>query len=299
MHQKIKYRFAPFTFWLVMALYATRGSNLLATPGADFARSTLDRALSRASYAGASNYQQRDAALDALRNETSNKLSHMSEEDRIDYVEYMAVELSKGGIDGPETTDRSTAAFMFISAGTSAEEMVIGGSRLLSSDDPAARRIGEDLVMVQDSVKLANGEMGHDMSLYDRPLHDPKVPRDRLIEILFKHAPVESAQWFADHTGLSAGDRATLEPDLQKGWQILHVVSDPRSNPETRAIMDDSVMKPLLDQWLESPSWILRALANGLLQDPQEYPNPNLRETMKPVRVPIPVGLQISSGKTK
>ncbi len=62
---------------------------------------------------------------------------------------------------------------------------------MLSGDGPNIRQMGQALLKIDDSVKLANGETGHDISLYNRALHDPKVPQDRLIELLFKLAPVE------------------------------------------------------------------------------------------------------------
>ena len=109
---------------------------------------------------------------------------------------------------------------------------------------------------------------------------------------MFKLAPVESAQWFADHTGLSANERTGLETDLQKAWQLHRAVDDPSADPGTMAILDDKVKKPLLDHWLNSQSWILRSLANGLLQKHPEWQTPDLKKGMQPVQVPE--GVQVS-----
>ena len=269
---------------------ATEYSLSASNAGAEFARTTIARAQAlTARYPGAAGAQQRDNAIQALRNETSAQLSHLTKGDRIDYVEYMA-KLAK--IDSADADDLSELAFIFITAGPSAEEMTDGNSRLLASDDPRLREMGEGLVM-QGSVKLPNGEMGQDMSVFDLALHDPKVPQDRLIGALFKVAPVESAQWFADHAGLPADERAGLESDLRKAWQLHRAVNDPSADPGTKAILDDKVKKFLLDHWLNSPSWILRSLANGLLQKHQEWQTPDLKKAMQPV--PVPSGLQISS----
>ncbi len=181
---------------------------------------------------------------------------------------------------------------MLMPGGISQQEIVAGCSRLLSSDDASVKRTGENNLM-QGSVKLPNGKMGQDISVFSTALHDPKVRQDRLIPALFEVAPVESAQWFSDHTGLSAGDRAALESDLQKAWQIHRADNDPSADLGTKAILDDKVKKPLLDHWLNSPSWILRSLANGLLQKHQEWQTPDLKKGMQPVHVPE--GLQISS----
>jgi len=268
---------------IVTTLYTMCGSSLRASVGADYARTTLDQAQAvAAKYSGASNVQQRDAALKSLRDETSQHLSHLTQGDRVDYVEYMANELAKMG--SAQDTD-SDFAQMFISSGTSPQELVDGSSRLLSSNDPALQNTGEQLLKI-DEVKLPSGELGHDISVYNFALHDPKVPQDRLIGALFKLAPVESAQWFADHAGLPADQRAGLESDLQQAWKLHHAPYGPAADTDTKA---------KLAQWQNSPSWILRSLANGLLQKHQEWQTADLKKAMQPVQVPT--GLQITPGQ--
>jgi len=265
------------------ALVGKRGE---ASVGADFARATLERAQALdASNPGATNVKQRDETFQSLRDETGKRLSQLTEEDRINFGEYMGIEISKGGIDGPEATERSTAAFVLISVGTSSEDMIGGGSRMLSSNEPNVRKMGEALL--KDPGKLATGAMGRDISQYNRALHDPKVPRGRLIEVLFKIAPVESTQWFADHTGLTVGDRAALEPDLKRAWQFYQATQNPSD-------ADYAEIESTLNRWMNSQSWILRSLANGLLQNPIEFRAPNLK--MKTQTMEIPADLKIPIG---
>lgn len=268
---------------------ALGGTLCEASPGTDLAQDTLARAQALGTReAGTANVQKRDAAIQSLRKETGDRLSKLTEEDRIDYVQFMGIELAKGGIDGPEATDRSTAAFIFISAGTSSEDMIGGASRMLSGDGPNIRQMGQALLKIDDSVKLANGETGHDISLYNRALHDPKVPQDRLIELLFKLAPVESAQWFADNTGLTVGDRAALEPDLKRAWQFYHATKNPSD-------ADYAEIESTLNRWLNSQSWILRSLANGLLQNSIELRAPNLKIKTQSVEIPTDLKIPIGS----
>lgn len=265
---------------------------LAASAGANVAQATLAQAnLLVARYSGGSNVQQRDNALQALRRETSEHLSHLSEADRIDYGEYMVKVLARSGT-GQTSTDLSEDAMIFITAGTSEQEVTAGTSRLLSSDDPTVRSTGENLLMGSD-VKLPNGETGQDISVFNLAFHDPRVPLDRLISALFRIAPVESGQWFADHTGLPADERAGLASELQNAWKLHRALNDPYADKVTRAMLNDSVKNPLLDRWLHSPSWILRSLANGLLQKRTELQTPDLKKAMQPVQVPK--GLQISS----
>jgi hypothetical protein len=291
MFQNTKYSHILLIVLITAVMLAIPGQRILAaSTGADFAQATLARANALAAhYSGASNSDQRDNALQVLRKGTSDHLSHLSEADRIDYVEYMA-KLAK--IDSSDADDLSELAFIFITAGPSAEEMADGNSRLLASDDPRLRETGEGLVM-RGSVKLPNGEIGQDISVFDLALHDPKVPQDRLIGALFKVAPVESAQWFADHAGLPANERAGLESDLQNAWKLHRALNDPYADKETKAVLDESVKNPLLDRWLHSPSWILRSMANGLLAKREELQTPDLKKAMQPVQVPA--GLQITS----
>jgi hypothetical protein len=298
MYQNTKNRVAYLTALIVTTLcVACEGSVVASSVGADFAESTLDRVQAiAAEYPGISNSQQGHNAVKALRLETSKKLSQMTEEDRVDYVEYMATKVAGYGSDDKKDNETGEAALVFISCVTSLEDLAAGSSRLLSSDDPSVRATGEKLLKI-DEVKLANGEMAHDISFYDRALHDPKTPQDRLIGVLFKLAPVESAQWFADHTGLPANERAALESDLQKAWQIHRALNYPSVDRQSKAILDSSVKNPLLDRWLRSPSWILRSLANGLLQQHSEWQTPDLKKGMQPVQVPV--GLQISNDATK
>jgi len=268
-------------------MLTTSGQRIFAaSTGADFARTTLARVDALADhYSGASNADQRDNALQGLRKETGEHVSHLSEADRIDYAEYMADVMSKA-------SDLSDLALMFISAGTSEQELMDGSCRLLSSNDPVVRSTGENLITPSD-VKLPNGEMGQDISVFDLALHDPKVPQDRLIGALFKLAPVESAQWFSDHAGLPANERAVLESDLKDAWKLHRAVHGNFADPGRKAMLNESVKNPLLDHWLHSPSWILRSLADGLLRKHPEWQTPDLKQSMQPVQVPS--GLQVSS----
>jgi hypothetical protein len=253
----------------------------------DNARTTIDQAQAIATkYSGASIVQQRGAALKSLRNETSQHLAQLTQVDRVDYAEYMPNELAKvGGIDNDNSTGDSGAAFVFLTAGPSSEELAAGISRLLASNDPNIRQTGEGLLK-KDEVKLPNGKMGRDISTYNLALHDPKVSQDRLIGAPFKMAPVESAQWFADHASLPASQGAGFESDLQEAWKLHHVPQGPTPDNETKAT---------LAHWLSSPSWILRSLGSGLLQKRQEWQTPDLKKAMQPVQVPA--GLQITPGQ--
>jgi len=218
----------------------------------------------------------------------SQEKVQLSSPERINFAEYLYYVLfrDKAELD---------ARVMLFSGGISEQEVRAGRARFLSSDDPAMRQSGENLD-IAGHVKLPNGEMGQDMSLFDLALHDPKTPQDRLIRAMFKLAPVESAQWFADHTGLSADERAKLEPDLQKAWKMQRAVEDPLVDKQTKAILDDSVRFPLLDIWLHSPSWILRSLADGLLRHNPEWQMHNIPELIKAMQsVQVPQGLKISS----
>ena len=116
------------------------------------------------------------------------------------------------------------------------------------------------------NVKTSNGEMGQDFAVFDLALHDPKTPQDRLIRALFRLAPVESAQWFVDHTGLPEKERALLEPDLQKAWKLLRALHGPNADHGISAMLNGSVEIHLFHKWMDSSSWILRAMANGLLE---------------------------------
>jgi len=292
-YQNTKHQRVWIITLIVASMFAASGYKMFAAnAGANFAQAALAQAHALAArYPGGADVQQRDNALQALRKDTSEKLSHLSAKDRIDYAEYMANELAKIGTD-QEKDDLSELAMMFITAGTSDQEIAAGSSRLLSSNDPTVRQTGEGLLKGSD-VKLPNGQTGQDIFVFNTALNDPKVPRDRLIAGLFKVAPVESAQWFADHAGLPAGEKAGLEADLQKAWKLHRALNEPNADKETKAVLDDSVKNPLLDRWLHSPSWILRATANGLLQKRTELQTPDLKKAMQAVQVPK--GLQISS----
>ncbi len=298
MYQNTKYSSTLQTAAIGLIFYVACASILLAAnAGRELAQSTLDQALAIAThYSGASNVQQRDNALQALRKQTSDQLSHLTQADRVDYVEYMADEVAKGGgIDGDSATDRSEAAFALMSAGPSLEELAAGNSRLLSSNDPKVRQIGEGSLKIDDGVKLPNGETGQNISVFNLALHDSKVPQDQLIEALFKIAPIESAQWFADHTNLPSNEKTELESDLQQAWKMHQALNDPSADSQTKAMLKSSTRNPLLERWLNSPSWIMRLLASGLLQKHQGWQTPDLKKAMQPVQ--IPAGLQITPGQ--
>jgi hypothetical protein len=224
-----------------------------------------------------------------LQTATQDK-SRLSSEDRIEYSEYLYYVLATST--GADQEKVSWNAMLLIPGGISEQEIRAGRARLLSSNDPAVRKCGENMDLTGD-VKLPNGQTGQDISVFDLALHDPKVPQDRLIAALFKLAPVESAQWFADHAGLPPNERAGLESDLQNAWKVHRALNEPNAAKETKAVLDDSVKNPLLDRWLHSPSWILRAMANGLLQKRTELQTSDLQKAMQPVQVPT--GLQVSS----
>jgi hypothetical protein len=291
MRQNTEFYVARLIAFVIVILSMTCEASLRAgSVGADFAQSTLDKAQAlTARYAGspseAQAIQKKDKEIQALINETSKQLSQMSETDRIDYVEYMATKLAKYGSNNKNDSETGEAALVFISAGPSLGEIAAGGGRLLSSNDPALQNTGQQLLKI-DEVKLPSGEMGHDISTYNLALHDPKVPQDRLIGVMFKVAPVETAQWLADHADLPANDRAGLQSDLQQAWKLHHAPYGPAPDSETKAT---------LALWLNSPSWILRSLANGLLQKHQEWQTSDLKKAMQPVQVPT--GLQITPGQ--
>lgn len=233
--------------------------------------------------------------MNAFLQEASQEKSRLPTEDRIDYAEYLAyITASDTGNKGGEG-GASWAAAMLIPGGISEQEIRDGEARLLSSNDSAIRACAENLDLA-GSVKLSNGEMGQDISVFNLALHDPKVPQDLLIGALFKLAPAESAQWFADHAGLSANDRNALESELQLAWQMHRALNnEPGADKQSKAILRGSVKNPVLNRWLNSPSWILRSLANGLLQKHQEWQTPDLKKAMQPVQVPS--GLQITPGQ--
>jgi hypothetical protein len=264
-----------------LLMFFSAESKLRASPGSDLAKETLRKVRMVST--------RQD--LNSLLQRATQEKSHLSSEDRIDYIEYLDNVLGKTGTD-QESTMLSECATRLIPGGASDQEITAGASRLLSSDDPIVRRTGENLIR-GGSVKLPNGELGQDISVFNIALHDPKTRQDRLISALFEIAPVESAQWFADHSGLSVGDRAALESDLQKAWNIHRAADVPLAEPGTKAMLNDSVKNPLLDNWLHSPSWILRSLADGLLRKHPEWQTPELKKSMQGVRVPD--GVQVSS----
>lgn len=246
-------------------------------------------------YSGLSNVPQRNQAIDALRKKTGEEVSRLPEADRIDFAEHMANVLAEIRTGGPDA-NFGGIAFVLITAGPSSAEIGDGVSRLFSSDDPTIRSFAESLI-APGAAELSNGDTSQALSGFNLALHDPKVRKDRLLSVLFRVAPVESAQWSADHTGLGANERAGLESDLQNAWKLHRALNDPNPDKETKAVLDDSVKNSLLDRWLRSPSWILRAMASGLLQKRTELQTPDLNKEMQPVQVPE--GLQISSTNTQ
>ena len=293
MYKNINLSYIQLIVLVALALFFAPDQKIFAASnGAKLAQTTLAEGYALVEkLSGASNVRQRDQAIDALRKKTSEEVSRLPEVDRIDYAEHMANVLAEIRVGGPDA-NFGGIAFMFITAGPSSAEIGDGVSRLLSSDNPTIRSVVESLITPGD-VELSNGDTSQALSDFNLALHDPKVRKDRLLSILFRVAPVESAQWSADHTGLPAGDRAALEPELQKAWQLHRAVNDPSADPGTKAILDDSIKKPLLDHWLNSQFWILRSLANGLLQKHQEWQTPDLKKGMQPVQVPE--GVQVSS----
>jgi hypothetical protein len=215
-------------------------------------------------------------------------LFYFSQADRIDYTEYLVNVLSQVRTGGT-MSEFGVSADIFYSAALRAPEIVDGSSRLLSSDNPTVRDVAESLLWPEDTT-LPNGAVGRDISAFSLALQDPKVRKDRLIPIMFRVGPVETAQWLADHTGLPADERAKLEPELQNAWKLHRALND--QSPD-KGILADSVRNPLLDHWLHSPSWILRSLATGLLQKRTEPQSADLNKAMQSVQVPA--GLQISS----
>jgi len=230
--------------------------------------------------------------LNTFLQKAAQEKSRLSTENRVDFVEYIYSAMVSDTNEG----ESSIIVGALMAAGTSKQEIHAGVARLLSSNNPIVRRSCEH-DLTQAPVTLPNGELGQDMSVFDLALHDPKVPRDRLIGMMFKVAPVETTQWLTDHNRLSANERAGLESDLRKAWKMHRAVTDPSADNETKAALDDSVKNPQLDHWLHSPSWILRSLANGLLQKHPEWQTPELKKAMQPVQVPE--GLQLSSTKAE
>jgi hypothetical protein len=282
MFQNTKPRIAYGYFLIAMLLtFFSAESELRGSPGSDLAKETLQKVRMAST--------RKD--FDSLLQRATQEKSHLSREDRIDYIEYLDNVLGKTGTD-QESTMLSECATRLIPGGASDQEITAGASRLLSSDDPIVRRTGENLIR-GGSVKLPNGELGQDMSVFDIALHDAKTRQDRLISALFEIAPIESAQWFADHAGLPANERAGLESDLKDAWKLHRAVHGNFADPGRKAMLSESVKNPLLDHWLHSPSWILRSLADGLLRKHPEWQTPDLQKAMQPVQVPS--GLQISS----
>jgi hypothetical protein len=259
--------------------------------GVKIAKDTLARAESLGQqYSGSKDTNQRDQAIDSLHKKVGEDISHLPQADRVDYAEYMANVLSQARTSGT-LSNFSEAAYAFIDAGPSVPEMLDGVSRLLSSADPTVRDVAESLFTPSDT-QLPNGEMGQDISAFKLAFQDEKVRKDRLAAVLFRMAPVETAQWLADHANLSADDRAKLEPELQNAWK-LHRALNPSADEQTKRILDSSVKNPLLNRWLHSPSWVLRDLANGLLKKREELQGGDLQKAMQPVQVPT--SLQVSS----
>ena len=225
--------------------------------------------------------------LNTFLQKAAQEKSHLSTADRVDFVEYIYSAMVSDTNQG----ESSIIVGALMAAGTSEQEIHAGVSRLLSSNNPAVRRACEH-DLTQAPVTLPNGELGQDVSVFCLALNDPKVPRDRLIGVMFKVAPVETTQWLADHNSLSANERAALEPDLKKAWKMHRAVTDPSADNETKAALADSVKNPKIDGWLHSSSWILRSLANGLLQKHSGWQTLELKKAMQPVQVPA--GLQIS-----
>jgi hypothetical protein len=254
--------------------------NAYASAGSDLANDLIKRIHS------VSNEQE----MKALLQKANQDKSHLSTQDQIDYAERVWYALASSATSNDE--ESAYHFMMLLSGGIGQQEIRAGRARLLASDDPAIRKGAENLDSA-GNAKLANGEMGQDMSVFDLALHDPKVPQDHLIAAMFKLAPVESAEWFADHAGLSTNERAGLESDLQNAWKLHRALNDPRADKVTKAMLTDSVKNQLLDNWLHSSSWILRSMANGLLQKRTELQTPDLTKAMQPVQVPA--GLQITS----
>jgi len=254
--------------------------NVYASAGSDLANDLIKRIHS------VSNEQE----MKALLQKANQDKSHLSTQDQIDYAERVWYALASSATSNDE--ESAYHFMMLLSGGIGQQEIRAGRARLLASDDAAIRKGAENLDSA-GNAKLANGEMGQDMSVFDLALHDPKVPQDRLIGALFKAAPVESAQWFADHAGLPANERAGLESDLKDAWKLHRAVHGNFADPGRKAMLNESVKNPLLDHWLHSPSWILRSLADGLLRKHPEWQTPDLKQSMQPVQVPS--GLQVSS----
>jgi hypothetical protein len=264
----------------ILSLFFLPTENVEASQGAELAKEMFQKIRTVST----------EQDMNALLQEATQEKSRLSTQDRIDYAEYLYYVVASST--GANSEELSFDAMRLIPGVISEQEMRAGRARLLSSDDPVIREFAGNFELA-GSVKLPNGEMGQDLSVFDLALHDPKVPQDRLIGALFKAAPVESAQWFADHAGLPANERAGLESDLKDAWKLHRAVHGNFADPGRKAMLNESVKNPLLDHWLHSPSWILRSLADGLLRKHPEWQTPDLKQSMQPVQVPS--GLQVSS----
>jgi len=265
---------------VLILMFSLQNSHALASQGTELAKAMLQKIQSTSTRDG----------VDSIVQEAALKKSRLTGNDRIDYVEYLLSLLDSGT--EKAQGELSLAVMRLIPDGVSEQEVSAGEARLLSSGNPAVRARGENLDLAPWR-KLPNGETGQDISVFDLALHDPKVPKDRLIRALFKIAPAETAQWMADHDGLSANERASIAADLQKAWKMHRANNDPSADKETKSTLDDSVKNPLLARWLQSPSWVLRGLANGFLEKHPHWQTQELKKAMKPVE--IPPNLQLSS----
>ena len=283
MYSNIKRHLARTIFMGAMfSLFFLSRGNVCASQGTDLAKEMLQK------IQACSTKQAEDAFLQ----KAAQEKSLLSSRDRIDYAEYLYNVVASSAKTNNE--QRAWLAISLLPGGISEQEIRTGRARLLASDDSLVLEGAKNLDFAP-SATLPNGEVGQDISVFNLALHDPKVPQDRLIEALFKLAPVESAQWFSDHAGLPANDRAALEPELQTAWRMHHALSNPNADKQTKAILGETIRKPMLNRWLTSQSWILRSLANGLLQKHEEWQTPDLKKAMQPVQ--IPTGLQITSGQ--
>lgn len=264
----------------ILSLFFLPTENVEASQGAELAKEMFQKIRTVST----------EQDMNALLQEATQEKSRLSTQDRIDYAEYLYYVVASST--GANSEELSFDAMRLIPGVISEQEMRAGRARLLSSSDPVIREFAGNFELA-GSVKLPNGEMGQDLSVFDLAFHDPKVPQDRLIGALFKDAPVESAQWFADHAGLPANERAGLESDLKDAWKLHRAVHGNFADPGRKAMLNESVKNPLLDHWLHSPSWILRSLADGLLRKHPEWQTPDLKQSMQPVQVPS--GLQVSS----
>jgi hypothetical protein len=281
MSQNTKFFFVRrFFMAVVLSMFFLSKGNVHASQGSDLAKEMLQKIRNVST----------EQDLNALLQKATQEKSQLSTQDRIEYAEYLYYVVASST--GANSEELSFDAMRLIPGVISEQEMRAGRARLLSSGDPVIREFAGNFELA-GSVKLPNGEMGQDLSVFDLALHDPKVPQDRLIGALFKAAPVESAQWFADHTGLPADERAGLESDLKDAWKLHRAVHANFADPGRKAMLNESVKNPLLDHWQHSPSWILRSLSDGLLRKRPEWQTPDLKKAMQPVQVPKE--LQVSS----